>query len=240
MRNDLSIVMKYIKSYKARSLAIILSIVLGTALIVGVGTLSRSAQQADVDRMKRELGTEHVYFKDINKEQLEIVKSGNDIKDLSITSYYASTDVGEKLPINILHASKNYLTKDSELLKGRFPKEDNEVVIEEWILNSMGLEPNVNQELTFKLYQKDKPETFKVVGILKDRYKDKQTGICEMFLKLDEDKLDKFGAYVEFNEDSEIRKNINDITKKAKLNKNKQVGINSMLVESVQNNGSAR
>lgn len=238
MKNDLSIVLKYIKSYKARSLAIILSIVLGTALIVGVGTLSRSAQQADVDRMKRELGTHHVKFKDIDKEQLEIVKQGKDIKDISITSYYASTEIGQKLPINIQYASENYLNNDSELKKGRFPKGNNEVVVEEWVLNSMGLELNLNQELTFKLYQKEKPETFKVVGILEDRYKEKQIGVCEMFLALDENNINKFSTYVEFCENSDINKNINNITKKAKLNKEKQVNINKMLVESIQKNGS--
>lgn len=230
-------VLKYIKSYRSRSLAIILSIVLGTALIVGVGTLSRSAQQADLDRMKRECGTEHVYFREINKEQLEIVRNGNDINDLSLTSYYASTDVGEKLPINILNASENYLTRDSKLIKGRFPKANNEVVLEEWILNSMGLEPDVNQELTFKLYQKEKPETFKVVGVLKDRYREKSIGICEMFLSLDEDNLNKFTSYVEFNEGSDISKNIINITKEAKLNKKEQVRPNSMLIASVENNG---
>ncbi len=237
MGNDLSIVLKYIKSYKARSLAIILSIILGTALIVGVGTLSRSAQQADLDRMKRETGAYHVHFKDMNKEQLEIVKGANDIKDLGLMSYYASTDLGEKIPININHASENYLENDSEIIKGRFPKGNNEVVVEAWILNSMGLEPNINQELTFKLYKKDKPETFKVVGILKDRYKDKSIGRCEMFLGLDESKTDKIDAYVEFNEGSEIRANINSIIKDAKLDKKEQVGVNSMLVESVEANG---
>ncbi|MGX4600711.1 ABC transporter permease [Faecalimicrobium sp. JNUCC 81] len=237
MENDLKMVLKYIKSYKSRSLAIILSIVLGTALIVGVGTLSRSAQQADLDRLKRETGTHHVYFRDINEEQLDIVKKGKDIKDVSITSYYAATDEGEKLPININYASENYLTNNSKLIKGRFPKTDNEVVLEEWILNSMGLEPDVNQEITFRLYQKEKPETFKVVGILKDRYREKSVGICEMFLALDEDKLNKFTPYVEFNEGSDISKNIDDITKKAKLNKEEQVRSNNMLIASVGNNG---
>ncbi|WP_042275307.1 ABC transporter permease [[Clostridium] dakarense] len=237
MGNDLKIVLKYIKSYKSRSIAIILSIVLGTALIVGVGTLSRGAQQADLDRLKRETGTHHVYFRDINKEQLKIVKNGNDIKDVYITSYYASTEKGEKLPINILHASENYLTNNSNLIKGRFPKADNEVVLEEWILNSMGLEPNINQEITFKLYQKEKPETFKVVGVLKDRYREKSVGVCEMFLALDEDKLNKFTPYVEFNEGSEISKNIADIAKKAKLNIEEQIRPNSMLIASVGNNG---
>ncbi|CEI72665.1 MULTISPECIES: ABC transporter permease [Romboutsia] len=237
MKNDLEIVFKYIKSYKSRSLAIVLSVVLASALIVGVGTLSRSAQQADLDRLKRETGKYHAYFKDINKDQLKTVKNGRDIKDLGITSYYASSDVGEKLPINILYSDKNYLNSDTELLKGRFPKGNNEVVVEEWILNSMGLEPKLNQEITFKLYNKEKPETFKVVGILKDRYKDKSVGRCEMFLGLDENKLNNFTAHVEFNENSDISKNISNIIKEAKIDKEKQAGINSMLVDSARNNG---
>lgn len=237
MRNDLEIVFKYIKSYKSRSLAIVLSIVFASALIVGVGTLSRSAQQADLDRLKRETGKYHVSFKDINKEQLKTARKGKDIKEIGITSYYASTDVGEKLPINILYSDENYLKSDTEILKGTFPKRKNEIVIEEWILNSMGLEPKLNQEITFKLYGKVKLETFKVVGILKDRYKDKSVGRCEMFLGLDESKLNNFTANVEFNENSNISENISNINKEAKLNKEKQVGINSMLVDSVMNNG---
>lgn len=55
MKDNLKIVLRYIKSYKARSLAIVVSIILATSLVVGIGTLSRSAQQADVDRLKESL-----------------------------------------------------------------------------------------------------------------------------------------------------------------------------------------
>lgn len=237
MKEDLSIVIKYIKSFKSRSIAIMLSIILGTALIVGVGTLSKSAQQADLERVKRETGTYHVAFKDIDKNQLEVVKEGKDIKNIGITSYYASTDTDEKLPINILYADNNFLNDESEIVKGRLPEAKNEVVLESWILNSMGLEPTVGQELTFKLYNKDKPETFKVVGILKDRYKDKSVGRCEMFLHLDDNKINNFVANVEFNEGSPISNNIKVIAKKANLNLENQVGINSTLVGSVEDNG---
>ncbi|MEG1409739.1 MAG: ABC transporter permease [Terrisporobacter sp.] len=237
MRDDLNMVIKYIKSYKSRSIAIILSIVLGTALIVGVGTLSRGAQQADVNRMKREMGTYHTYYKDIDKNQLEIVKKGKDIKNIGITSYYASTDVNEKLPINILYADKNYLNDESQIIDGRLPKEENEVVLEAWILNSMGLKPKVGQELTFKLYNKDKAETFKVVGILKDRYKDKSVGRCEMFLHLNESNVNKFTANVEFDEGIDISGEIQAIAKEGKIDLENQVGVNKSLVESVQANG---
>lgn len=236
MKDNLKIVLKYIKSYKSRSLAIALSIILATSLIVGIGTLSRSAQQADVDRMKREVGTDHAYFKDIKRNQLESIKSGKDIKNLGITSYYASTDVNEKLAINILHADKNYLTSHSKLIKGRFPKASNEVVLEKWVLNSMGLKPETNQDLTFKLYQKENPETFKVVGILEDRFIEKQKGKCEIFLNLNESKLDEFTAYIEFNEGSDINTNIDNIVKNAMLDE-KSMGRNSMLIDSTMENG---
>ncbi|MCC0731634.1 FtsX-like permease family protein [Clostridioides sp. ZZV14-6048] len=236
MKDNLKIVVRYIKSYKTRSLAIALSIILATSLIVGIGTLSRSAQQADVDRMKRETGADHVYFKNVKRNQLKSIKSSKDIKNLGITSYYASTDVNEKLPINILHANKNYLTSHSKLIKGRFPKASNEVVVEKWILNSMGLKPETNQDLTFKLYQKENPETFKVVGILEDRFIEKQKGMCEIFLNLNESKLDNFTTYIEFNEDSNINTNIDNIAKNAILDK-ESVRRNSMLIESTMKNG---
>ncbi len=237
MKEDFNIVIKYIKSFKSRSIAIMLSIILGTSLIVGVGTLSRSAQQADVNRTKREMGTYHVYYKDIDKNQLKIVKEGKDIKNIGITSYYASTDVNEKLPINILYADNNYLDDESAIIEGRLPKGENEVVLEAWILNSMGLKPEVGQELTFKLYNKDKAETFKVVGILKDRYKDKSVGRCEMFLHLDDSKVNNFTANVEFDEGSDITGEIQAIAKNGKIDLEKQVGVNTSLVESVQANG---
>ena len=237
MREDFSIVIKYIKSFKSRSIAIMLSIILGTALIVGVGTLSKSAQEASLERIKRETGTYHVAYKDIDKNQLKVVKEGKDIKNIGLNSYYASTDKGEKLPINILYADNNFINDESEIVKGRLPEGKNEVVLEGWILNSMGLEEAVGQELIFKLYDKDKPEKFKVVGILKDRYKDKSVGRCEMFLHLDENKINNFIANVEFNEGSPISKNIEAIAKKANLNLDNQVGVNSTLVGTVEENG---
>lgn len=237
MREDFNIVIKYIKSFKSRSIAIMLSIILGTALIVGVGTLSKSAQQADINRTKRELGTYHVYYKDIDKNQLEIVKKGKDIENIGITSYYASTDVSEKLPINILYADNNYLNDESEIVKGRLPKDKNEVVLEAWILNSMGLKPEVGQALTFKLYNKEKTETFQVVGILKDRYKDKSVGRCEMFLHLNENNVSQFTANVEFNEGSPISNDIEAIANEANIDLKNQVGVNKSLVQTVEDNG---
>ncbi|MCP3317907.1 FtsX-like permease family protein [Clostridioides difficile] len=237
MKDNLKIALRYIISYKARSLAIALSIILATSLIVGIGTLSRSAQQAEVDKLKRETGSDHVYFKDINKNQLEYIKSRKDIKNLGITSHYGYTDPNERLAINLEYANKNYLTNQSKLIKGHLPKTSNEVVVEKWILNSLGLKPEINQNITFKLYQKEKPETFKVVGILEDRPIEKNKGTCEIFLNLNESKLDKFSyAYIEFNNGIDINTSIDNIVKNTMLDEN-SVGKNKMLIESTRENG---
>ena len=101
----------------------------------------------------------------------------------------------------------------------------------------MGLKPEVGQELTFKLYNQDKTETFKVVGILKDRYKDKVVGRCEMFLHLDENKVSQFTANVEFDEGSPISSDIESIANTANIDLKEQVGVNKSLVQAVEDNG---
>ncbi len=56
----IGIVINYIKKYKARSLAISLSIILSMILIVGIGSLSYSAKQAEVDIIKYDTGSSQI------------------------------------------------------------------------------------------------------------------------------------------------------------------------------------
>ncbi len=58
--------------------------------------------------------------------------------------------------------NKNYLTSHSKLIKGHFPKANNEVVVEKWVLNSMGLKPEINQDITFKLFKKENQRHLKL------------------------------------------------------------------------------
>ena len=56
----IGIVINHIKKYKARSLAISLSIILSMILIVGIGSLSYSAKQAEVDIIKYDTGSSQI------------------------------------------------------------------------------------------------------------------------------------------------------------------------------------
>ncbi len=122
MNNYFKIITSYITKYISRTFAICASIVLSIALIVGVGTLSKSAKEANIAKMKYECGDHHVRYKDLNKEQLKTVTKSKDIKQIGLTSYYDSNSNNDKLLINIQKSNEEYIELgNSKIIDGKFP-----------------------------------------------------------------------------------------------------------------------
>lgn len=237
MKNYFKIVLSYLKKYISRSTAICLSIVLCIALMVGVGTLSKSARQANIDKVKYEEGNFHVKYKDLSKEQLEIVSKYKDIKEIGISSYYDSNTPDGDLIINLSKINEEYIKSgNSKIVSGKFPTKSNEIAIEEWVLSNMGMDSKIGEKITISLFNKGKKETYKVVGILKDRTREKASGVMEVFLAYNSSNKSKVDAYITFDENSDIKNNIKNIAKEANI-KNKDVRRNSMLLESLGEKG---
>lgn len=237
MKSYLKIGILYIKKYTNRSIAICVSMILSIALIVGCGTLSESAKKANIDKTKYEEGLYHVRYKDITKEQLNIIKKNQDVKDIGITSYYDSNNPDNKLMMNLSMANEEYIKSgNSKLIDGVLPKKNDEIALESWVLKNIGVEPKIGEKVTIDLYNKGKKETYTLVGILKDRTKEKSSGMMEGFLALDNSSIDKLDAYVTFDENSDINKNINYIAKNANI-KSDNVRKNNMLLEALGDTG---
>ena len=127
----MKIAWKYIKKYRKRSIAIVLSIALSVFLIVGVGTLLDSAKASQVEQMKYELGMQHVVYKNINIEQIGKLRESEDIETLGISIAYDGWNYKNKVLMNILSADENYIRMyNSEVIKGRYPENLNEIAIE--------------------------------------------------------------------------------------------------------------
>lgn len=237
MKGLLKLVVAYIKKYRSRSFAICLSMVLSIGLIVAVGTLSKSARQANINKTKYEEGLYHVRFKDLNKEQLKILSKGEDIEKIGLSSYYDSKKPDEDLMLNLIQSNEEYLISgNSKILSGKFPTKSNEIALESWVLKNMGIKPNVGEVITIDLFNKEKSETYKLVGILNDRIKEKSIGLMEGFLALDTKNISKVDAYVTFDENSDINNNIKNISKKMNLKKD-NIRKNNMLLEALGTNG---
>lgn len=84
------IIKGYLIKNKSRSIAIILSIALCMALIVGVGFLSYSARQADIEKLKYETGRGDVSYTNVTQKQLDSIGSHtSDISEMGIYSCYS-------------------------------------------------------------------------------------------------------------------------------------------------------
>ena len=234
----------YIKKYKNRSISIGIGIVLGIALIVGVGSLSFSAKEQNIKQTEYELGSHFVRYNDLNDNQVDDIENmkndgtGDNPKDnigkLGLITYYDSSTPESDDLTNIASVNRELLElQNTELVKGNFPKKANEVVIEKWVLDNLGVKPEIGQKITIDLYGRKKKETFVVSGILSDRVSAKSSGIMEIFLNRDLKKSnEKTDAYVRFKDDKNIVENIYLIADDLGLD-DEGISVNRMLLDAM-------
>ena len=234
MKVNIKLALKYITNYFNRSISITISIVICVALIVGIGTLSKSAKQTDIDRMRYEFGNFHVKYDDIDEKQLDSIKSHKNIENIGLKKYYDSNIPDGDNMLNLVEINKQYLElNNTKLKKGRFPEKENEILLEPWVMLNLGLKPKLGEKLTIKLYHRNKSVTYTVVGIVEDRVNAKLNGIEEILLPLNDIFNEKISAYVRFNETSNINNSIEQIKDDANI-KDDSVHSNKMLIDSLE------
>lgn len=221
MRKKLNLGFKYMKAYKARSFAIILSTILSLAMIVGILTLTKTENMNELQTMKYNTGIYHTTFKNLNYKQLKIIEESSDLENVGAFNFHGITTDKEKQSVIMINCNEDYILSNSKLEKGRFAKSKNEIVAEEWVLKNLGLEPKINQ--TIKLNIEDinknvKDEEFKLVGIIKDRPTEKQIGKMQMYLPLQKNS-ENLEVGVAFNEKVDIPAYTLELAKKANINK---------------------
>lgn len=209
------------KAYKARSFAIILSIILSVGMIVGVLTLTKTEKMNELQTMKYNTGIYHTTFKDLDYNQLEKIEKSSDVENVGAFNFHGITTDKEKQSVIMLNCNDDYIISNSKLEKGRLPKEKNEIVAEEWVLKNLGIQPALNQNI--KLNVEDinknvKDEDFKLVGIIKDRPTEKQVAKMQMYLPLQKGS-EHLEVGVAFNEKIDIQDYSLELAKKANINK---------------------
>ncbi|CEN92510.1 MAG: ABC transporter permease [Paeniclostridium sp.] len=221
MRKKLNLGLRYMQIYKARSFAIILSMVLSVAMIVGILTLTKTEDMNSLQTMKYNTGIYHATFKDLNNKQLKIIENSENLENVGAFNFHGITTDKEKQSVIMVNCNEDYIISNSKLEKGRFAKNKNEIVAEEWVLKNLGLEPKLNQIIKLNIEdtsKKIKDEEFKLVGIIKDRPTEKQTGKMQMYLPLQKNS-ENLEVGVAFNEKIDIPTYISELAKKANVNK---------------------
>lgn len=149
-------VIKNMKLNKKRSIVTIIGIILSVALLVALFTLVSSFQRSLVDFEKARNGDYHIRLDGVNDKELEEVLRHRDIED-----YYTMNCLGyaklegikneDKPYLCILGTSEKGLEKGGfELVKGRMPQNENEIVIPRHLKTNGRVELNIGDKLSLE------------------------------------------------------------------------------------------
>lgn len=182
MKNKLiwKLVIKNIKYEKKKGVLIAFTIMLAVCLVFSVLTYWNSYNNVQKSEAKDKEGNYHAEYMGVSEWQANKIKDNKSIDDCYIAEEAKNVKVvNEKLLENYINPkiiSFDQVGDVWSFYKGRSPVREDEIVIDKWVLETLGLEPEINQkiEVNFSIKneenQVEKKETkeFKIVGILND------------------------------------------------------------------------
>ncbi len=148
---------KNLKLNKKRTIVTIIGIILSTALITGVATLVSSFQKSIVEYEIRQVGNYHYQFMNVPKEELKYIENNRNVE-----KFYMTQNIGYSKLEGIQNENKPYLyligfsqeaidNLKVNLLEGRFPKNENEIVISKHIQTNGKVDLRIGDEITLDI-----------------------------------------------------------------------------------------
>lgn len=127
------LVTKSLKLNTKRTIGTIIGIILSVALICAVSSMVSSFRQTLVENAINESGYYHIELLNINDNDINKLKLNKDIKDINLVYKlgYSSIEIDSTFPyIEIASMDKDTVSNLSyEVIEGRYPENDNEIVI---------------------------------------------------------------------------------------------------------------
>ena len=145
---------KNLKLNKKRSLGTIIGIILSVALICAVSNLVSSFRETLIQNAINESGYWHIRLYNVSNDKLKRLKLNKDIDNIYTISEdgYAKLDTikNEYKPYLKFYGmnKENFNNLEFKLIKGRFPKNDNEIIISEHLNKNGKANLKIDDEIT--------------------------------------------------------------------------------------------
>ena len=132
--NQLTI--KHMMMNKKRTIVTIIGVILSTALMVGIGLLFSSVRDNSVKMIIRDEGSHHVVITGMDTNKLDILRKNVKVKQIDYAKIvgYASIEQDVYKPFIEVSAMNQTLLKTFPLVEGRYPQNENEILIPNGIL----------------------------------------------------------------------------------------------------------
>ena len=171
-----------LKLNKKRTIVTIIGIILATALITGVATLVACFQASTKEYVRETSGNYHYEFLNVPGKDIEEIENMENIENVYLTedlgySEKKTTDDEinedetnlEDLQFQVLGFSKGAMENLGITLdEGRFPENENEIVISNYVETRTDKEIELEKEITLTIKdeetEQEKTKTYKIVG----------------------------------------------------------------------------
>ncbi|MCY6957303.1 ABC transporter permease [Clostridium brassicae] len=163
MNSYLDVTTKYLKTQKKRTILTIIGVILSVALISALATMIYSYQDYRIDDVKKHSGDYEVSFKNLTKDNIDIIKNHTAFSSVGISKNIGlgkiyTTPKEERKSSTPLHRYLDVKAYDDVtlnkifkhiLLSGRYPKSENEIIVDKSSLRFLGKDIKEGSKITF-------------------------------------------------------------------------------------------
>ncbi|MCY6958527.1 ABC transporter permease [Clostridium brassicae] len=221
---------KNFKRNKIKSLLVIITIVLTTALLTSMGILCATIKNANIKDIEDTIGNYHCIFSIQNDKQFQTLKNNVQLEKAGEYMYLGNCN-NKELGVNRLelrYMDKNVADLNNiKLEKGQFPQNSNEIVLNKWIIEKLNKKPKLGEKIHLSFippiskeeeWENKKPNViekdFAICGILKESEEEKKYNTSKglvskdaIYKSLDKKNIDR-EIYLRFKDDKNITKDI--------------------------------
>ena len=189
MVSERKLALSRIRHQKSRTLLTVIAILLMTVLLMGLGTTVMGL----MDLNRREAMAEnnvHAVFRDLNNQQIAVLKNHKDVEALETDEFFATVEYGkingyltfaQSLKDGIYYGTGN-------LIEGRAPQSDNEISAPKAFFERIGVEPSVGNRFTLSFRPGGE-------GLIQTR----EFVICGILSGMDHSDLDASDAHIAYS-----------------------------------------
>lgn len=219
---------RYLKDNKKRTILTIIGIILSVALITSICTFILTVQNSMLENTKKTIGAFHVAITNVSENEINKIETNPKVNSIGVmVSEDAVPFIKNKsIQLNYLNEAA-FKLMNVNLEEGQLPKNDNEIVIERWILRYFNEEIKVGDVVKIQ-DETGNERNYILSGIAKDDWKNQSEGISKAYLIKNSSIIKEDSTVlVEINEKADKQEVISEISKlvsgKSKVEQNKDL-----------------
>lgn len=212
MHNYLALATKYLTSHKKKTRLSILSVIMSVALVVGIFSMLDVLLQFEKVQVIHDYGNYHILIKNATLKEESAIANRIDVENTGTWISLKSGNInGAKC--DIVAVDENFAPNMSmNLWEGSYPQAANELMIESWAAEKLGLKPGDTISLTFN---NNEEKSFVLSGIFSDYGSTKAEGTPGVVISIKAAQMteaEKESCFlVQFKDKAKILKAIADI-----------------------------